>query len=136
MQIAESDIPSSRPRLLVAEDNPGNYKLVEVILRQSCDLMHAVNGREAVEMYRTYRPDAVLMDIGMPEMDGYEALRAIRAADPAARVIALTAYAFETDRQRIQRAGFDFFLAKPLRVDELRSAVARVLGRDTNKQGL
>lgn len=105
-----------------------NYLLVNAILRRSCDLLHAVSGREAVEMYRTHRPDAVLMDIGMPEMDGYEALQAIRADFPHARVIALTAYAFETDRQRMQQAGFDFFLAKPLRADELRRAVARVLG--------
>ena len=115
----------NRPRLLVAEDNPSNYKLVEVLLRRDYDLLHAWNGKEAVALFSDSRPDLVLMDINMPVMDGYEALRGVREIAPDVPVIALTAYAFETDRQ----AGFNECLAKPLRADELRTRITALLSR-------
>lgn len=116
-----------RHRILVAEDNASNYKLVEVLLRRNYDLVHAVNGAEAVELFRSAGADLVLMDINMPVMDGYEAFRQIREISPSVPVIALTAYAFETDRRRMLDAGFDDCLAKPLRADELRARVADML---------
>lgn len=119
----------NRPRLLVAEDNPSNYKLVEVLLRRDYDLLHAWNGEEAVALFADCRPDLVLMDINMPVMDGYDALRLIRERAPDIPVIALTAYAFETDRQHMFQAGFNECLAKPLRADELRSRIASLLSR-------
>ncbi|MFR6634041.1 MAG: response regulator [Alistipes onderdonkii] len=79
----------NRPRLLVAEDNPSNYKLVEVLLRRDYDLLHAWNGEEAVALFADCRPDLVLMDINMPVMDGYEALRGVREISPDVPVIAL-----------------------------------------------
>ena len=112
----------NRPRLLVAEDNPSNYKLVEVLLRRDYDLLHAWNGEEAVALFADCRPDLVLMDINMPVMDGYEALRGVREISPDVPVIALTAYAFETDR-------YNECLAKPLRADELRTRIAALLSR-------
>ena len=93
----------NRPRLLVAEDNPSNYKLVEVLLRRDYDLLHAWNGEEAVALFADCRPDLVLMDINMPVMDGYEALRGVREISPDVPVIALTAYAFETDATACSR---------------------------------
>ena len=117
----------NRPRLLVAEDNPSNYKLVEVLLRRDYDLLHAWNGEEAVALFADCRPDLVLMDINMPVMDGYEALRGVREISPDVPVIALTAYAFETDRHRMFQAGFNECLAKPL--DELRMRIAALLSR-------
>lgn len=126
MQTPDMNPDSARPLVLVAEDNSSNYKLVEVILRNTYELLHAENGQEAVELYRSRRPDVVLMDINMPVMDGYGALERIRAFDPEARVVALTAYAFESDRQRMQAAGFDKCLSKPLRIDELRQTVAEL----------
>ena len=119
----------ARPLVLVAEDNAGNYRLIEVILRGAYRLQHAFNGQEAVEMFDRERPDMVLMDINMPVMDGYDALRLIRERAPDIPVIALTAYAFETDRQRMFQAGFNECLAKPLRADELRSRIASLLSR-------
>ena len=119
----------NRPRLLVAEDNPSNYKLVEVLLRRDYDLLHAWNGEEAVALFADCRPDVVLMDINMPVMDGYEALRGVREISPDVPVIALTAYAFETDRYRMFQAGFNECLAKPLRADELRTRIAALLSR-------
>ena len=89
----------------------------------------AENGQKAVEKYNETKPDLVLMDINMPVMDGYDALRLIRERAPDIPVIALTAYAFETDRQRMFQAGFNECLAKPLRADELRSRIASLLSR-------
>ncbi len=128
----ESSGAPVRPRILVAEDNPSNYKLVEVLLRREYDLVHAVNGAEAVRIFQEQGADLVLMDINMPVMDGYEAFRLIRELSPDVPVIALTAYAFETDRRRMFDAGFNDCLAKPLRVDELRTTVAGMLARKSN----
>ena len=89
----------------------------------------AENGQKAVEKYNETKPDLVLMDINMPVMDGYEALRGVREISPDVPVIALTAYAFETDRQRMFQAGFNECLAKPLRADELRTRIAALLSR-------
>lgn len=116
-------------KILVAEDNPSNYKLIEVILRRDYTLFHASDGREAVEMFAQCRPDLVLMDISMPVMDGYEAFRRIRQMDTRVPVVAVTAFAFETDRLRMVEAGFDGCLAKPLRIDELKRTVAEMLSR-------
>lgn len=120
---AQSDAGSLKPVVLVAEDNPSNYKLVEVLLRNDYALLHANNGQEAVDLYALHRPPVVLMDISMPVMDGYDALRGIRELNPEAHVIALTAYAFEADRQKMMQSGFNGCLAKPLDVNELRRMV-------------
>ena len=88
-----------------------------------------IENTEAVDMCAEVHPDLVLMDINMPVMDGYDALRLIRERAPDIPVIALTAYAFETDRQRMFQAGFNECLAKPLRADELRSRIASLLSR-------
>ena len=120
---------ASRPRILVAEDNPSNYKLVEVLLRRNFDLQHAWDGVEAVEMYRSHKADLVLMDISMPNMDGYEALRLIREFDPKSRVVALTAFAFDADRQRMGEAGFDDCLPKPLTPGDFPQRVAAYLNK-------
>lgn len=119
----------AKPLILVAEDNPSNYKLVEVLLRRDYELLHAWDGSEAVELFGKHKIDLVLMDISMPIMDGYQALRQIREKAPEAHIIALTAYAFETDRQRMFEAGFNDCLAKPLRPDELRAKIASYLSR-------
>lgn len=120
--------PRSEIRILVAEDNPSNYKLVEVILRRDYTLFHAENGLQAVELFPQCNPDLVLMDINMPVMDGYQALAEIRKLAVDVPVVAVTAYAFESDRQRMLQAGFNSCLAKPMRVDELRQVVRTALG--------
>lgn len=131
--ISDSAAELPRPRILVAEDNPSNYKLVEVLLRGKYDLVHAWDGAEAVKLFSEQGADLVLMDISMPVLDGYGALEGIRAIDPRQKVIALTAYAFEADRQRMFEAGFDDCLAKPLRSEELRTRVAEAIAaKNTN----
>lgn len=117
----------NRPLILIAEDIESNYKLLEIILRREYDLLWAKNGREAVEMAFAHRPDAVLMDIKMPEMDGIEALREIRKRDTSLPVIMQTAYAFDTDRRMAEEAGCNGFLTKPVIPAELKACLTRTL---------
>lgn len=111
--------------ILLAEDNATNRLLIRRFLRdQEVDLHEAENGREAVEMTADIAPDAILMDMSMPELDGLEATRAIRLLDmPQPRIIALTANAFASDREACIGAGMDDFLAKPVRRKQLLAAL-------------
>lgn len=117
-------------KILVAEDNASNYKLVEAILHSDYELIHAQNGLEAVSLFETHLPTVVLMDINMPIMDGYQAFERIRAISPATPVVALTAYAFEADIKRVLDAGFDHCLTKPLRISELSRVVKSMADRN------
>ena len=116
-------------RVLAAEDNRTNQlvfrKMVEDL---DIDLVFAVNGREAVDLWQSFRPDLIFMDISMPGMDGCEAAAAIRAAEAAQKrrpvaIVALTAHAREGDSEAIMAAGLDRFLTKPLKKAEILSAV-------------
>jgi PAS domain S-box-containing protein len=110
--------------VLVVDDNPAGRELVRESLKDFASSIHeAGNGREALEKIRMARPDLVLLDIQMPEMGGYEVLREIRS-DPALkglRVIALTAFAMQGDRERALAAGFDDYLTKPVTVAKLKA---------------
>ena len=112
--------------VLVAEDNPTNRLLLRKYLKGLPITLHfATNGIEAVEMARAHRPDIVLMDMSMPEMDGLAATRAIRAAPgPQPQIIALTANAFASDKAACLAAGMDGFLSKPLRKKALLHVLA------------
>ncbi|MEG0498903.1 MAG: response regulator [Alistipes sp.] len=118
-----------RSLILVAEDVESNYKLLEIILHRDYDLLWAKNGREAVEMTFSQHPDAVLMDIKMPEMDGIEALREIRKRDLTLPVIMQTAYAFDSDRRTAEEAGCSGFLTKPVIPIELKACLNKTLIR-------
>ena len=118
-----------RPTLLVAEDNESNYFLMSSLLEDDYNLLHAWNGREAVDMYAEHRPDLILMDINMPLMDGYEATRNIRQLSETVPVIAVTAYAFSSDRTRIMESGFNSYVSKPINADRMIGEIERLLGR-------
>ena len=120
-------------RALVVEDNFVNQKVAQ---RQLEKLGHKVevanNGARALEMLALQKYDVVIMDCQMPVLDGYEATRQIRAGkvpnlDRHVPIIALTAYAMESDRQKCLAAGMDEFVSKPIRYEELKSAIERVL---------
>ncbi|WP_240705080.1 ATP-binding protein [Pacificoceanicola onchidii] len=126
-------------RILLADDNQTNRVLIEKYLRnQPVILSQATNGLEAVALCQ-HEPDVVLMDMSMPELDGLSATRRIR--DLAIRqphIIALTANAFDKDRQRCLDAGMDDFLAKPIRKHDLLEALvhfANTLDRPGEEQG-
>lgn len=116
-----------RKTLLVAEDNESNYFLISSMLEDDYNLLHAWNGREAVEIYEEKRPDLILMDINMPLMDGYEATRRIRQVSETVPVIAVTAYAFASDRTRIMENGFNSYVSKPVNAERLESEIKRLL---------
>jgi PAS domain S-box-containing protein len=111
-------------RVLVADDNPAGRELVrESLAEHVSSIVEASDGREALDKIRGTLPDLVLLDIQMPEMDGYAVLREIRR-DPALqglRVVALTAFAMQGDRERALQAGFDDYLTKPVTVAKLKA---------------
>jgi two-component system, sensor histidine kinase and response regulator len=118
----------SWPRILVADDNETNQMVaVQMLRRLSCHSEVAANGLEVVEALKRIPFDAVLMDCQMPEMDGYEATRAIRAGEASSGrhvpIIAMTANAMRGDREKCLQAGMDDYLAKPVKLQELDQAL-------------
>jgi PAS domain S-box-containing protein len=111
-------------KVLIADDNPAARELVSEGLRgHASTIIEASDGREALEKIRATRPHLVLLDIQMPEMDGYEVLRQIRL-DPSLRglrVVALTAFAMQGDRERALDAGFDDYITKPVSITKLKA---------------
>lgn len=107
-------IERNKLTILVAEDNASNYKLFESILKYDYHLIHAWDGMEAVEMFRKHNPQIVLMDINMPVMDGYEATREIRKYSAKIPIIAVTAFAYASDEQKVMESGFDGYMPKPI----------------------
>ena len=113
-------------RVLLAEDNDVNALLtVSVLERDGHEVIRVINGKEAVEALNTQaRFDIVLMDMHMPEMDGIEATRALRADGHTVHVVALTANAYSEDRQRCLDAGMDDYLSKPVEPEALRNILS------------
>ena len=118
------------PTLAVVEDNADNRLLLQAILGDQFELVEYDNGKDALTGFARARPDLVLLDISLPDMDGTEILKRLRQ-DTALRklpVIALTAHAMTGDREKFLAAGFDDYITKPI-VDEtqLLSSIARLL---------
>jgi two-component system cell cycle response regulator DivK len=112
--------------LLLVEDNEDNRIIYSTVLRHvGYDVVEAYDGVEAIALARSMHPDLILMDISIPQMDGWEATRILRQ-DPETRsipIIALTAHALADDRERATAVGFTAYLAKPV---EPRAVVAEV----------
>jgi two-component system cell cycle response regulator DivK len=116
------------PQILVVEDNERNMKLFRDVLHASgYRTLEAATGERAVELVFEHRPDLVLMDIQLPDIDGVEALARLRADGRTASVpvLALTAQAMEGDRERFLAAGFDGYLSKPVNIAEFVATVKR-----------
>ena len=113
--------------ILVAEDNESNYKLFESILKYDYHLIHAWDGQEAVNLFREYNPQIVLMDINMPDMDGYEATKEIRKYSAKVPIIAITAFAFASDEQRVMESGFDGYMPKPINANLLKAQLKDIM---------
>jgi hypothetical protein len=111
-------------RVLAAEDNRTNQLVFQKMVREmDIDLVFADNGRIAVDLFQSFQPDLIFMDISMPEMDGKEATRAIRALGSGVPIVALTAHAMEGDAEGILAAGIDRYLTKPLRKTAIEAAL-------------
>jgi two-component system, cell cycle response regulator DivK len=116
------------PQILVVEDNERNMKLFRDVLEASgYRTLEAATGERAVELVFEHRPDLVLMDIQLPDIDGVEALARLRADQrlSSVPVLALTAQAMEGDRERFLAAGFDGYLSKPVNISEFVATVKR-----------
>ncbi len=117
-------------RILLAEDNPVNQKVALAMLNHlgyKADV--AVNGNDVLKILEQKSYDVILMDIQMPEMDGLEATRSIRSSLPGAmqpKIIAMTAYTLQGDREQCLAAGMDDYISKPVKMEELREALEKV----------
>jgi CheY-like chemotaxis protein len=117
-----STTPDKKLKILIAEDNDSNYVLFKSMLKDY-DLYHARDGEEAVALYREYRPDIILMDIKMPKMNGYEAAEEIRKENKFVPIIAVTAFAFGDDEQKVKEFGFTDYIAKPINPEKLLTVI-------------
>jgi CheY-like chemotaxis protein len=118
------------PRLLIADDNEQNRDVLSRRLqRRGFDVLLAHDGRAAVEMARAERPDLILMDMNMPQLDGWEATRQIKAQPEVAGVpvIGLTAHALEGDRERALEAGCADYHTKPVDFPRLMAQIEALL---------
>ena len=126
----QPECPTRRMRILAAEDNKTNRLVLGKMLKKlSIELQFAENGEEAVNLYQSFEPDMVFMDISMPVMDGKTATRTIRKIEEksGARVpiIALTAHVMKSDQDEILAAGVDKCMTKPLRKDAILEQIAQ-----------
>ena len=120
--------PVPRTRILVVDDDPGIVRAVTRVFGQHYDVRSAAGGAAALVVAADFEPDVAIVDIRMPEMDGFEATQKIltsvnRVAPP---IVALTANTFEDDRQVCLASGMDDFLVKPLTADALRRILSQV----------
>jgi CheY-like chemotaxis protein len=133
--IALKPILQDKFNVLVAEDNRTNQKVIKFLLeRQGADCTFVKNGIEAVELYKILDFDMVFMDIYMPDMDGYQATKAIQETEKYAHkktpIIAVSASAFEEDITNAKLAGIDEFLAKPIQTDRLKELLIKYSKKD------
>jgi CheY-like chemotaxis protein len=131
---AEPPCRRDRLRILLAEDSLFNQKLAVGLLEKAGHTVVVANhGKEAVAAWREGQFDLVLMDVQMPEMDGFDATADIRAAEANAGthvpIVAMTAHAMKGDRERCLAAGMDDYLAKPIRASQLFETIDALLGR-------
>lgn len=119
---------ASRQKILIAEDTESNYMLIQYILKNEYDLEWAHDGVEALEKYEANKPDLILMDVRMPRMSGITATSCIREKDTETPIIALTAFAFESDKQKTLEAGCTDFMSKPINTKMLREMIKKYLG--------
>ena len=116
--------------ILVADDSPPNRELLRAVLEHGGYLViEACNGAEALELTRKHKPALILMDLQMPEMDGFQTIAAIRefASPEEIPAMAVTAYAMIEDEQKAYLAGFNSYMTKPVQLAYFRKEVARLL---------
>lgn len=121
--------------ILYVEDNPDNRLLVKrVLLAEGYSLLEATNAQEALDVLATARPDLILMDINMPEVDGYTLTAKIKSMPGFEQVpiLAVTANVMRGDKEKTLQAGCDGYIQKPLDVDQLTREIEKFLVRRTN----
>lgn len=126
---------NTKATILYVEDNPDNRMLVRrILLSEDYALLEAKDASEALNVLKNEHPDLILMDINMPDMDGYTLTATIKAMPGYARtpILALTANVMRGDKEKTLEAGCDGYIQKPLDIDQLIREVERFLLRRTN----
>ncbi len=121
--------------ILYVEDNSDNRTLVRrILLSEDYKLVEATNAHEALDVLKSTKPDLILMDINMPDMDGYTLTAKIKAMPGFERIpiLALTANVMRGDREKTLEAGCDGYIQKPIDIDQLTSEIERFLARSAN----
>jgi len=125
----------AKVRILIVEDNEDNQELMRFLLeRAGYDVMSVENGLEGVKAARREKPDIILMDLSLPELDGWSAARQIKA-DPELNnipMIAVTAHTLPGDRRKALDAGFDSYISKPINIHMFDITVGKVLEQKQN----
>jgi two-component system, cell cycle response regulator len=122
--------------VLVAEDNAVNRELIRELLElRGYTVLEACDGQEALGIIERAQPDLLLLDIGMPVLDGFAVVRRIRESPRIARlpIVAVTAYAMQGDRERILDSGFDGYLSKPIDPSSLTEELNRLLTKQASQ---
>jgi len=128
----------SKGRILIVEDNMDNYELVRIVLeRAGYDVFLAVNGRDGVDAARAQRPDLILMDLGLPELDGWNATKQLKSIEETKSIplYALTAHTLPQERKRALLAGCDGYVAKPIHMKGFLDVVEEALLVERIKKG-
>ena len=128
-------VPLNKGTILYVEDNPDNRTLVRrILLSEDYSLIEATNAYDAIEILKGTRPDLILMDINMPDMDGYTLTTKIKSMSGFERVpiLALTANVMRGDKEKTLEAGCDGYIQKPLDIDQLVREVERFISRRPN----
>ena len=128
-----------RKLILIADDDPdGRETLRQLFTHAGYRIAEAADALRAIELAKALAPDLIIMDLGFPELDGWEATRRLKA-DPHTRsivILVLSAHVFETDRARAAAAGCDAFLPKPSEMDDILACARRLIGSaDKERQG-
>lgn len=127
--------PESKGTILYVEDNPDNRLLVRrVLLSEDYSLLEATDAMDALNILKTARPDLILMDINMPDMDGYTLTAKIKSLPGFERVpiLAVTANVMRGDKEKTLEAGCDGYIQKPLDIEQLTREIEKFLSRRTN----
>ncbi|HEY5732079.1 MAG TPA: response regulator [Anaerolineales bacterium] len=124
-----------RGTILYVEDNPDNRMLVRrILLSENYDLLEATDAHDALEVLKSNKPDLILMDINMPDMDGYTLTAKIKTIPGFERtpILALTANVMRGDKEKTLEAGCDGYIQKPIDFDELLREIEKFLARSAN----
>lgn len=117
-------------KILIVEDIPMNRKLIrDILIYYGYEIIEAENGKEAIKIAKEKKPDLIIMDLQMPVMNGFEAIKILKS-NPVTKdikVIAVTSFAMAGDREKILAAGFDDYISKPLNTRELPEMVKKLL---------
>ena len=127
--------PENKGTILYVEDNPDNRMLVRrILLSEDYSLLEATDAKDALNVLKTAQPDLILMDINMPDMDGYTLTAKIKSMPGFERIpiLAVTANVMRGDKEKTLEAGCDGYIQKPLDIEQLTREIERFISRRSN----